>query len=167
MFLHPSLYRWLQVKGRAGIDVLRGRGARGRGCGRTGGSRVCGLEGAHKVDQGPGSSLSCFICCSQTATPSSAHLRVSEKRFPEIWTQQREDKKKHSSSNKPGLIWHRSASISSFFNVFQRKFTPPATGKTSLCVSFWISASKERKHFKIPVKHLQISCKAQVLFLTN
>lgn len=62
-------------------------------------------------------------------------------------------KKKHNSSNKPGLIWHRSASISSFFNVLQRKFTPPATGKTSLCVSFLISASKERKHFKIPVKH--------------
>lgn len=164
MFLHPSLYRWLQVRGRAGIDVLRGSGARGRGCGRTGGSRVCGLEGAHKVDRGPGSSLSCFICCSQTATSSSAHLRVSEKRFPEIWTEQREDKKTQQ-QQQTGINLTPFSFISSFFNVFQREFTPPATGKTSLCVSFLISASKERNILKSQLNTYKYNVRFRYYFL--
>lgn len=68
----------------------------------------------------------------------------------------REKIKKTQQQQQTGINLTPFSFISSFFNVFQREFTPPATGKTSLCVSFLISASKERKHFKIQVKHLQI-----------
>lgn len=55
---HVSLFISVSMatgEGRAGIDVWPRRGARGRGYGRTEGSRACGLEGAYKVAQAPDS----------------------------------------------------------------------------------------------------------------